>query len=335
MQVEVLPSTWARPDEAGRALFRRAPRGCAELVRRLTLARRRMIPSVMSERAAERVCAELGLPGAITRFAGGSVPVFAVGDEHVVKLFPRAERAFFETERAALRRLEGALSIPTPRLLAAGEEGDWLFVAMTRLRGRLLVEAWPRIAPVERVRLMAELGAALRELHGLALSDLEPLAIDWPQFIANQRRGCRARQVDKGLGPPWLDAACDFIARFTPVDDGRRVLLHTEVMREHLLVTRRDDGWVLSGLFDFEPAMIGAPEYELASVGIFVTGGEPGLLPALVAAYGAHADDELPLRLMAYALLHRYSNLRWYLERLAPDRDDGDLAALATRWFGV
>lgn len=38
----------------------------------------------------------------VRRFASGSVPVFAVGDEHVVKLFPPNERAFFNTEWAAL-----------------------------------------------------------------------------------------------------------------------------------------------------------------------------------------------------------------------------------------
>jgi hypothetical protein len=54
----------------------------------------------------------------------------------------------------------------------------------------------------------------------------------------------------------------------------RRVLLHTEIMREHLLVTPHADGWSLSGLFDFEPAMRGAREYEFASVGLFVSRGD-------------------------------------------------------------
>ncbi|WP_368396660.1 phosphotransferase [Streptomyces sclerotialus] len=39
----------------------------------------------------------------------------------------------------------------------------------------------------------------------------------------------------------------------------RRSLLHTEVMREHFLVD--PDGWRLTGLLDFEPAMIGDRAY--------------------------------------------------------------------------
>ncbi|WP_371516526.1 hypothetical protein [Kitasatospora sp. NBC_01300] len=38
---------------------------------------------------AETLCAELGLAGLpLERFAEGSVPVYAVGDAHVLKLFP-------------------------------------------------------------------------------------------------------------------------------------------------------------------------------------------------------------------------------------------------------
>ena len=130
-----------------------------------------------------------------------------------------------------------------------------------------------------------------------------------------------------------MDEVGDFLARWTPRDDGARVLLHTEVMREHLLVERREGAWHITGLIDFEPAMLGAPEYELAAVGIFLTCAEPGLLRVLLDAYGAEVDDELPLRIMAYALLHRYSNLRWYLERLPVLDDVGDLESLARRWF--
>ena len=91
----------------------------------------------------------------------------------------------------------------------------------------------------------------------------------------------------------------------------------------------------LCGLFDFEPAMLGAAEYEFASVGLFVACGDARALRRVLLAYGypPHALDEaLQCRFMAYALLHRYSNLRWYLERL-PAGDAQTLEQLATRWW--
>jgi hygromycin-B 7''-O-kinase len=276
---------------------------------------------------------ELSLGVGLKRFASGSVPVFAVGDEHVVKLFPPTESAFFNTERAALTRIDGLLSIPTPRAIAAGERGQWLYIVMTRLSGCSLAEAWHTIETHDRFQLMREVGAALAALHATATDELAPLAVDWPRFMDAQRASCRDRQLARGLGTPWVDAVGDFLARWTPSDDGARVLLHTEVMREHLLVERREGAWHITGLIDFEPAMLGAPEYELAAVGIFLTCAEPGLLRVLLDAYGAEVDDELPLRIMAYALLHRYSNLRWYLERLPVLDDVGDLESLARRWF--
>ena len=276
---------------------------------------------------------ELSLGVDLKRFASGSVPVFAVGDEHVVKLFPPEERPFFDTERAALTHIDGLLPIPTPRVIAAGERGQWYYILMTRLSGCSLAEAWHTIEIHNRLQLMREVGAALAALHAMPTDELAPLAVDWPRFMDAQRVSCRERQLARGLAAPWVDAVGGFLARWAPSDDGKRVLLHTEVMREHILVQRRDGAWHISGLIDFEPAMLGAPEYELAAVGIFLTCAEPGLLGALLEAYGAEVDDELPLRTMAYALLHRYSNLRWYLERLPVLDEVGDLESLARRWF--
>ena len=83
--------------------------------------------------------------------------------------------------------------------------------------------------------------------------------------------------------------------------------------------------------------MIGAPEYEFASVGLFVACGDARTLRRVLLAYGyaPHALDEtLQRRFMAYALLHRYSNLRWYLERL-PAGDATTLEQLASRWWSL
>lgn len=292
----------------------------------------------MSERdesaaVANEIRSALGLGDGLVRFSTGSVPVFAVGGEHVVKLFPESGRSYFECEVAALGRVEGALSVPTPRVVSTGERRGWWYVAMTRLPGIVLSEAWPDIGAHDRRRLMQETGAAVAELHALSTEALAPLAVDWPAFVDAQRASCRERQVSTGLDPFWVDGIDEFLARWTPRDDGRRALLHTEIMREHLLVEPADGGWRLSGLFDFEPAMVGAPEYEFSSIAIFVASAEPGLLGALLDAYGAEVDDELPLRIMAYSLLHRYSSLRWYVDRLGVPENARDLDALARAWF--
>ena len=53
------------------------------------------------------------------------------------------------------------------------------------------------------------------------------------------------------------------------------MLLHTEVMRQHLLAVEGPGGVLrLSGLIDFEPAMRGEREYEFVGVGVFVAEGD-------------------------------------------------------------
>jgi len=278
---------------------------------------------------------DLSLGTGMVRYSLGSVPVFAVGDQHVVKLFPQAQRSYWDAERAVLPHIESLLPIPTPRLVAAGDHGAWLYLVMTRLPGRSLAEAWPEIGIGERPALIREVGEALAALHAIRSDEIAPVAIDWPGFMEAQRASCRDRQLATRLPLPWVDAVDDFLARWMPKDDGSRALLHTEVMREHLLVDRPEGAWRLSGLVDFEDALRGAREYEWACAGIFLTCGQPELLHALLDGYGVRPDDELPMRCMAYALLHRYSNLPWYLKRMPARGKEGDLESLAQLWFAL
>ena len=87
------------------------------------------------------------------------------------------------------------------------------------------------------------------------------------------------------------------------------MLLHTEVMAQHLLVTMDARGRRLSGLIDFEPAMRGEREYEFAAVGVFVAQGDA-------------------------RFLHRYSHLAGWLRRL-PEPAEPTLNGLADRWFAT
>lgn len=271
------------------------------------------------------------------RFSDGSLPVYAVGEDRVLKLFPRHAADHAATERAALALVHDALPIPTPRLEAHGEVDGWSYVLMTRLRGRSLAVAWPEIAGADRVRLAGALGEAMRALHDIRVTGAMLPALDWATFVARQRETARARQEKHGLSAVWLHQIDEFLARIA-LGEPRPALLHTEIMREHLLVEPDGASWRLSGLFDFEPAMIGAPEYELSSVGLFVTCGDASLFRALLLAYGCAPGDlgpELSRRVLANALLHRYSKLPWYFERVPVPAHVTTLDALATAWFGT
>lgn len=285
------------------------------------------------------MCDVLGLaPASLRRYADGSLPVYAVGDSRVLKVYPPFDLSARDTESAVLQAVDGRLSIPTPGVHSVGELDGWGYLLMDQLRGVSLAEAWPHIPDDDRLRLAAAMGEALAALHSVRDPRLDAVRIDWPRFIEKQRGTAVERQRQRGLDPRWLEGIAEFLDR-TPLGDVRpESLLHTEVMREHLLVERTSDGWRLSGLFDFEPAMMGAPEYEFASVGLFLSCGEPRLLRRVLLSYGyaeAALNETLEHRLLAYGLLHRYSNLPWFIERVPPPPHVRTLPELASVWWGL
>ncbi|MFI0982110.1 phosphotransferase family protein [Streptomyces sp. NPDC021093] len=279
------------------------------------------------------LCSRLGLAGApLTRYSEGSQPVYAVGADHVLKLYPGAAAADGVREGHVLGHLAGRLPLRTPEVHGIGTYAHgWRYVLMSRLPGEDLAVAWPRIPAADRARLVAEAGEALAALHALDPAPLAPHLGpgDWQEFLARQRAGAVERQRSRGLPEEWVARIPAFLDTVALPAGPRRVLLHTEFMRQHLLVDPRT--WRLTGLFDFEPAMIGDPAYDLVAVGLFVTRGEPGLMARFQKAYG-HAFD--PRQLLAYALLHVYSNFTWYFRELpAPAEQTWD--SVAEAWFSA
>ncbi|MEV6241977.1 aminoglycoside phosphotransferase family protein [Lentzea sp. NPDC051838] len=256
----------------------------------------------------------LGLRGDVVRFEEGSLPVFAIGDDLVLKLWPPEHHDEVPTEAAVMEALHGRLPVPTPKLLDTGVLGEWAYVLMSRLHGEQ--------PEVPDVGVSAQVGEMLKALHEIVPPEVLKPA-DWGEFVAKQRAGCVERQRKHGLGERWLEQIPEFLDGVDLASQDP-VLLHTEVGSMHLL---RQNG-KLSGLLDFEPAMRGAFEYEFAGAGIFVTKGDSRCWKAMVEAYGRTPD---PATVMAYTLLHVYSNVPWFMKGM-PEADT--LEELALKWFG-
>ncbi|WP_328495714.1 aminoglycoside phosphotransferase family protein [Streptomyces sp. NBC_00414] len=280
------------------------------------------------------LCERLGLiPKQMVRYIEGSLPVYSIGAAHVLKLFPAFEKLEARREERMLSHVYGKLPVPTPQLHSAGAyKNGWSFVLMSRLPGESLAQAWPRIPAAEQDRIVTEAGETLAALHALSPAPLAGLVgpSDWGLFVDSQRADAVELQREAGLSKEWLDQIPWFLSSVPLAAPARRVLLHTEFMREHLTVD--PDGWRLTGLFDFEPAMVGHPAYDFVSVGLFVTCGQPRLLKRFYEAYGRTPFD--PHTLMAYTLLHVYSDLPSYL-RMLPGPPEPTLDSLAHTWFGT
>ena len=287
----------------------------------------------------ERLCRLLGVNAAsLTRYPAGSRPVYAAGDV-VLKLFPPVpELPDQRVEAELLAALAGQLPTATPRVRAAGEHDGWGYVLMTRLPGVPLDTVWDRLSARDRDRLAGQLGETIASLHRMpppAIRDWRPQ--DWPAFVAGQRARCVSEQRALGLPTRWADQIPEFLDAVA-LPSGPPALLHTEIMRQHLLVSEgHGDGWRLSGLIDFEPGMRGEREYEFVAVGVFAAEGDARFLARTLTSYGYHPDQLDPAlrrRLLAWGILHRYSNLSWWMRRL-PDPARPTLDSLADHLFAA
>lgn len=265
----------------------------------------------------------LGLPEP-ARFEDGSLPVYALGDK-VLKLYPPVYRDESTLESTALQAVEGQLTIPTPIVYEVSDFDGWSYVLMSRLPGEILEAAWPKLTGAERTAIAEQLGEALATLHKLNAPEIGP---DWDTFITDQHEGCVQRQRELGLAEHWLAQIPDFLDQDL-APNTTKALLHTEISREHLRV---HDGR-LSGLFDFEPAMRGAPEYEFASFGPFLSRGDAGFLRRTLETYGYQDFENLQQRLLAYLLMHKYSNLDRFLTKFPTNAQTLD--ELAEHWWAL
>lgn len=282
---------------------------------------------------ADALAPRFGLPGASERLAGGSLPVYALGPTAVVKLYPPYCAEEGPREADVLDALGRHPDVPAPALWGQGSHDGWRWVVMQRLRGRLWSDVDAGLKPAERRQLAHRLGRIAAALHRVAPTFDWPKRT-WPAFEAGQRAGAAARQARLGLAESWVAQIDPFLEQL-PTADGPEVLLHTELMRQHVFVETDGAGWQISGVFDFEPARLGPAGYELASVGLFVAQGDPALLHAFLDGYGWPRGERTPgfqRRCLGWALLHQYSHLPWYLKRL-PAPDAQTLDDLARRWW--
>ena len=261
------------------------------------------------------------------RFEDGSLPVYAVNNDLVLKLYPPVHQDECALETGVLADLAGALPIPTPEVVATGELEGWGYLLMTRLHGRSLGEVWPELSTAERDGLADQLGETLAVLHRTTVPTLPD--VDWGGFVIGQRAKLIEHHRGRNLDAVWLDQLDGFLDTVDLITPRAPVPLHTEVMPAHLLV----QGGKLSGLFDFEPAMRGAREYEFAAVGLFFARGDGRTLTRVLNAYGfTDIGPELSRQLLGMTIIHVYSNLGWYMRELGAPAEK-TLDALARHWF--
>jgi hygromycin-B 7''-O-kinase len=189
---------------------------------------------------------------------------------------------------------------------------------MSRLQGIYLAEVWRTLEHANQLRLVCELAEVLAHLHALPIDHLPLLDNDREEFVATRMSGCVQRHREQEVSQYWLQQIPGFLARSAPLYPASftPVIITGDVHEYHLLVRQEGVQWQLSGLFDFDDALLGFYEYDLAATALFMMAGRPRLLRPFLLTYGyadADLNKALSHRLMVYTLLHRYRPFNYWL----------------------
>ena len=256
-----------------------------------------------------------GLPHADPQlFSTGTNLVVALDDRLILKIFPPLLRHQFVSERAALSRLRGRLSVSIPEIMLEGERDRWPYLVITRLQGVVGSQAWPILPEDQKERVLAQIGETIAEVQRVPVGGLSAVEPRWAAFISGQIKGCRARHERLGLPQKYLDGLDDLLrdaAALIPVD-APPVILTGEYIPENFLLSRESGTWRLAGLIDFGDVFTGWGEYDLLGPSVFMAAGMPRRVQSFFGGFGYSPEDVTPAltrRLAALMLLHRFSDL--------------------------
>ncbi|MFT7688341.1 MAG: hygromycin-B 7''-O-kinase [Candidatus Azotimanducaceae bacterium] len=282
--------------------------------------------------AVNSICQAEGISSnSITTFTSGSCPVFGVNDQFVVKMFAPVFEAHFIIEKTALGFLGNSDFNYAPVMVSTGTFSDWPYIIMQKVEGRCLSDIWLNLTVDEKMQIVRKIGSVTKEMHNLSIEDLPPTLKNWNDFIRSQGESAFLKQKENGLDEQYLEEIPSFLKSVELPQSDRQSFLHTELMRDHIFVERTSGEWRITGIIDFEPSTVGNAEYDFASVGLFITQGEPRLFEYFLEGYGFDPmDQHLHKRVMVYAILHRYSSLKWYLSFMPKG---SNLIALSKFWF--
>ncbi len=274
----------------------------------------------------------LGLVEQVVPGFAGSNAVFIVNEELVAKIFAPFWAQDAPRELEAYLILADYPELPVPRVIAHGTieaEQHWPYMVLTRLPGVRLGDVWPSVSPADRLAITCHLAEIVRTLHAVPTDRITAMDIRreaWVEFIRQQIAGAVAYHRRHNSLPEHLLAQLpDYLASAQPLfpPDFQPTLINCDLTRDHLLLVEQDGHWRIGGLIDFGDVRVGHIDYEWVALHLDLYDADCAQTRAFLRAYGWEqvVDERFSRRMMAYSLLHLFSDMRPFVERLGgPER---------------
>lgn len=217
-----------------------------------------------------------------------------------------------------------------------GSFEGWNYMIMTQLKGELLINIWEQLTPDEKLDLCQDLGRTIKEFHQVPLEDFKYIQQDWTQFIEGQYQNCLAYHQGMGLNEILLEDLDVYLnEEFLDKKPAKR-LLTGEYTPFNLLLNQDKGKWKLTGVIDFADCFIGDGDYDLLGPILFMFNCNQTLVCRFLESYGYSRDlvsSRLQKKLMTYAILHRYSDINFFVSQRDEAKEANNFQELAEVLF--
>ncbi len=277
-----------------------------------------------------------GLTGIPERGVRGSHIVYRVGSAWIKLMAPlfAKDMAF---ELAGLECAKNRISVPIPEILAQGIMEEWPYVILSHLEGERIGDVFFQLAPEDQLDLAEQIAEVTKSIHGVEANQIVAGRGDWSAFIRERLYGFEAHHKNKNLHEKWLSELPSFMAKFREEEflSKRPIFMHADLTWDHFLVSQSGVRWNITGIIDFADCRLGHPEYEMvASIAFLFKGNRQAMRNYVTAmSISSTLDERLSEKLLAWTVLHFFSDLNTYFSRELEEVPVGDFSSLARRVY--
>lgn len=272
------------------------------------------------------------------KFDEGTMIVFHINEQYVIKLYSPLFKTDFDIECASLKLLSER--IPVPEVIGYGKLEGWPYIIMSKCKGIALPKVWGSISYTEKEQIIEEISKVIIAMHSTPIDErFARFTFDWHDYFSHQAKNAQYQQKLCGLKKPLIDQIPKFLEENLPLipKTFEKSLLHTELIDGTWILEKNEREWKITGLFDFGDAFVGNREYDIISIGAFVTRGDKKLFRKFLLDYGykeEELDEKLKRRFMVNIILHKYSNFVFFMKYSGIKYIPETLYDLMEIWFG-
>ena len=287
--------------------------------------------------AIDQIALDHGLVGNPIRGRRGSHIVYRVGDKWIKLMAPiYAKDMAYEIE--GLKIVQDKINFVTPKIVAEGKLESWPYVLLTHVEGERIGDIWKDLSLENQITLAEEIAEATHSIGKLHATRFIEERGDWNEFIQTRLQNAFAHHKKKNLDDVWVQNLEEFIKQFSVSEFTleQPCFMHADLTYDHFLIKNEGGLWKLNGVIDFADCRKGHPEYEMIASLVFLFKKNSKVLRAYLLKIGiseANINRRFSEKLLAWTILHLFSNLNNYFSDEMKQFPNGDFKALAALVF--